>query len=94
MMGIEAAGTFSLLLPGAGDARCIGINEPHAQAGLSGGPVNRSLKADVSERLRDGAQRQSALVCMNDGLNRRFMVIGVDEWVVRHAFSLPAQLLA
>jgi hypothetical protein len=48
----------------------------------------------VGERLRNVAQRQSALVRINDGLNRRFMVFGLDEWVVRHAMSYPAQLLA
>jgi hypothetical protein len=61
---------------------------------LSGGPVHRSFKAVLAERWRYGAQSQSALVRINDGLNRRFMVVGVDEWVVRHALSLAVQLLA
>jgi hypothetical protein len=93
-MRIEVAGMLSLLLPGAGDACCVGFNEAHAQAGLSGGPVHRSFKAVLAERWRYGAQSQSALVRINDGLNRCFMGFGVNESVVRHALSLPVQLLA
>ena len=93
-MRFEATATLRLLLPGVGDACCVGINEAHAQAGLSGCPVHRSFWPVLAERLRYGAQRQRALVCFNDGLNGRFMVFGLDEWVVRHAFSLSAQLLA